>query len=684
MRKNVLSLLLAMGALTLSMASCSNDEPAGNTPEQDGIGIGYMAFTISSDQQGTRAVEVEVDKEAASGEIYNNGDVNEFAICPNNKANAAFFFDDLGNFYSMSNLQAFNDTGLDHGNHNNYAEKYYTYITRWRNTNANPVPTKAIVVLNANPDELNALAESLVAAGAEAVNIVRNRIYNTFDNSGNYVYGVYEYANEQYFTMSNSAFLDDSSADQTVTDITGCICETAEQALKTPATVYVERLLAKYQLYFGSALTELTGAEGYTFTPTTPDGEEVAMLNFVASYTGEDQTSLDYPTYTPKKWSVYIVNWGINGLEKKGRLIKNIAGNSGYFEGWNAYAYHRSFWGESPEYETADGFTTQYRPTIYDVDATKYADTYFGNSNYSAGDVDQKNTLHYVSFNDLKTRARYKYTAERTYNAPAGLTGYGPYRYASHYLIGAQLILDGVDTDLTTKNASNQLTGVTDKYYAYNFYWATAGDYIRYAYRRMATQVADGRTHTITLNNKTVTIAGVSDGYLYAKKENEDAYERIEVKDAANYFELQPAQVIHGDGKVALKATKTLYIKTGNNTYAELSEDQTTNMIYYFSEPAKHFAKGAMYYAVPVQHKLGKSKGTMAEINKDSGRYVVGNFGTVRNHWYRLTISTIGSVGSPVDNPDQPIIPDPEDEYYVALEIVILPWHVIDNGSVDL
>ena len=62
----------------------------------------------------------------------------------------------------------------------------------------------------------------------------------------------------------------------------------------------------------------------------------------------------------------------------------------------------------------------------------------------------------------------------------------------------------------------------------------------------------------------------------------------------------------------------------------------------------------------------------------------MGDFGVVRNHWYRLNVRTIANVGIPVDDPDQPIIPDPEDDYYVAFEIVVLPWHIIDMGEIDL
>ena len=664
----------------MSLASCSSEEPAGNQM-QEGEGIGYMSFTIANPAEGTRAAG---DTEADNKEIYNNGDAQEYAICPNNQANAVFFYDEDGTFYSMSYLQAFNNTGDGHPNHDNYAEKYYTYITRWANTNAKPVPTQALVVLNASPAALDAL-KGLTRDEFRATS------YKVFDDNGNYTYGIYEYGGEKYFTMSNSAFYE--AGDATVTSVAGKICETAEDALMNPVTVYVERLLTKFQLTFGKDAAELINNDSnFIFDPMTPNGEKAAQVNYVASYDGTGD-NLDYPDYESIDWKIYVANWGINGLEKKGNLLKNIDTEKTLFLNgaidWNDWMYHRSYWGFSPDYATTTGFTTQYRYAGYDPEAKTYEDKFFGNADYNpANESAQLNTLHYVSFNDLKARARYKYTAERTYNAAAGLEGYGPYRFASHYLVAAQLMFPNVDTDMTTKNARNQLTEVADKYYAYNFFWATEEDYIRYAYRRMATMVTDGRQHDMEINGVSASIKGVSDGYLYYKEYEGDqaVFKRIEVANATDYFETQPAQVIHGDGKIALKAKKgaSILIRTGENSFTKLTDEQLTCMIYSFSEPAKHFAKGAMYYAIPVQHKYGISTGEMAAIDKDNGQYNEGQFGVVRNHWYRLNIKNIGSIGIPVDNPDQPIIPDPEDEYYIALEIVVLPWHVIDNGEVDL
>ena len=294
MRVNKLFIpMFAFGALAIT--SCSSEEPLGGGNQyEEGEGIGYMAFTIASPESGTRAdgadLADEDDLTASDNEIYNSGDPNEYAICPNNQANVAFFFDNNNVFYGMSALQGVSQDNNHNGSHagDNYGdtERYYTYITRWRNTNANPTPSKVVVVLNANPDDLNTLATSLSGNSGEDLNTVLNYEFNTYDNSGNYIYGVYNFGNEKYFTMSNSSYLDENNNVANATDITAKVFDTAEKALQSPATVYVERLLAKYQLGFGANGYEMIdGNSEFIFKPFATDDAtgiaNMAKINYV-------------------------------------------------------------------------------------------------------------------------------------------------------------------------------------------------------------------------------------------------------------------------------------------------------------------------------------------------------------------------------------------------------------------
>lgn len=91
-----------------------------------------------------------------------------------------------------------------------------------------------------------------------------------------------------------------------------------------------------------------------------------------------------------------------------------------------------------------------------------------------------------------------------------------------------------------------------------------------------------------------------------------------------------------------------------------------------------HYAGGHTYYYTTIQH-----------IWNDNANNV-GYFGVVRNHWYRVNINSIVGPGTPVPNPDQPIIPVTPSETltYLSASINVLQWRIVDNnvnfdGSID-
>lgn len=57
-------------------------------------------------------------------------------------------------------------------------------------------------------------------------------------------------------------------------------------------------------------------------------------------------------------------------------------------------------------------------------------------------------------------------------------------------------------------------------------------------------------------------------------------------------------------------------------------------------------------------------------------------YGVVRNHVYKLTLSSIKGLGVPVVNPDEPIIPEnPEDKlFYVGAKVRILKWRIFNQN----
>lgn len=84
--------------------------------------------------------------------------------------------------------------------------------------------------------------------------------------------------------------------------------------------------------------------------------------------------------------------------------------------------------------------------------------------------------------------------------------------------------------------------------------------------------------------------------------------------------------------------------------------------------PVDHYNGGRMYYSGSIAHQNGKSD------------YLTKYYGTVRNHWYKFTITSINGIGTPVDDPNQLIIPDKyayKDQMGVHTELV--GWHLKDT-----
>ena len=87
---------------------------------------------------------------------------------------------------------------------------------------------------------------------------------------------------------------------------------------------------------------------------------------------------------------------------------------------------------------------------------------------------------------------------------------------------------------------------------------------------------------------------------------------------------------------------------------------------------------GNTYYFAPIKHQAA----TAATETEPATNF----YGVVRNHVYKMNISSITGYGTPVANPNQ-AIDEPEDptegDTYMNAEVVILDWRIVEN-NVDL
>lgn len=116
--------------------------------------------------------------------------------------------------------------------------------------------------------------------------------------------------------------------------------------------------------------------------------------------------------------------------------------------------------------------------------------------------------------------------------------------------------------------------------------------------------------------------------------------------------------------------TKKYYTKTTSGTTPTFTEvDKATVLAAIEADKAEIRKDGRAYYYVPIKH-LG-STGELAE------------YGIVRNHFYKITLSGITGFGTPVYDPNKvvrPAVPTYEDTY-LAARVQVLQWRVVNQNA---
>lgn len=133
--------------------------------------------------------------------------------------------------------------------------------------------------------------------------------------------------------------------------------------------------------------------------------------------------------------------------------------------------------------------------------------------------------------------------------------------------------------------------------------------------------------------------------------------------------------VICNEDHVAIDIYTQDFERAGQQTQRErlraANDNDVKSLLYEWVGATDHFNEGRMYYACGINHD---PTGSAADSATGSGG--TGRFGTVRNNWYQFNLKSISGLGVPVDDPDQPIVPDragPNDQINVMVSF--LDWH---------
>ena len=120
--------------------------------------------------------------------------------------------------------------------------------------------------------------------------------------------------------------------------------------------------------------------------------------------------------------------------------------------------------------------------------------------------------------------------------------------------------------------------------------------------------------------------------------------------------------------------TKKYYTKTNTGTTPTFTEvPKATVLAAIEADKAEIRKDGRAYYYVPIKH-LGST-----DTNADA----IAEYGIVRNHFYKITLSGIKGFGTPVYDPSKVVVPavPTYQDTYLAARVQVLQWRVVNQNA---
>lgn len=350
---------LALGALVVS---CADEGIAdkGKKPLEGDTPYYINLQLITENSNFTRAEESE------SSLI--DGTHNEHDISP--KAhNFALFFDKDDNYISYADLYSVNEKpndeeepdekGNKHGHEDKPVPVEATYSCRFYGF-ANREPKKVLVVANANKKIYDQLTnfpgwdleevmkqvweeKGRLDINTESGTAEYSYIDDPYDNlgfckittdaNGNVVADDDEHGiTSRYFTMTNSSYVENNVVHCAELIPDECVTTNGDVENLKPVKIYLERMVSKFDMSLNFEAKE--------YQPITAPNLDVCV------YENGSFTYYDYP------WAIELLGWGLNGLETKNYIFKNLDQSGDWLThpGWNSVPDRRSYWSIDPHY----------------------------------------------------------------------------------------------------------------------------------------------------------------------------------------------------------------------------------------------------------------------------------------------------------------------------------------------
>ena len=727
---------LQIALASLAFISCVGDKFADDMTDVELAALEgaplYLAvqFHFDSNTPSTRDSYKDGDKD------YEYGSGDEHAIGPT--GNKIIFFDEGGKLYGIYTLtgkktddeyedefftQEDGDSELEENEE--AAFRRVRFVAR-----KGQLPESCLVILNgkediiAKLDEYQANIQKALADKTPLPGVSVHDLLREFWDGANDPYQIGKVAGKDgdfFFTMTSA--MQGSSGPASIKNN---IRKTIPEAKEAAAKLYVERMVAKFSFEINNENAE-GGTDKNIFYPS----QYADLINVTSSKNLNEGTE---EGRIARKWRVKVTGWNVNALETESHYFKNISANGGYFEGWNDNNNFRSYWSEDPHYdkEYNENRTGKTENLLYYPWQFRRAFDYNLNY-YDDFDKTGKNLLRNYSFTDLKLGTnvfdKVVYVPENTYDAQAvlktatypGLDQRDELLACTHLLVGAELQImkdDEVDDDDDFFEADEDDSGYRtpkDLFRDRNgFYYLSERECVAALVHDFNQLLkAEKRLCFTHYKDWDADLSGTEE--LVADTEGDYS---LYYKNGNNWVELTESEVLNegsfndtelkmpiatirkGDGKrmpwmeklieenrlaigtsggtatPSLKiyqpkpdnhetvvADKTKLAKTTGND--DDSYSYIKSLLYEWLGAIDHFKEGKMYYAQGIYN-------TLSSDDKPQ------DWGVVRNSWYKFNLNKISSIGIPVDDVEQPIVPervDLNDEINVTIKII--DWHKI-------
>ena len=463
----------------------------------------------------------------------------------------------------------------------------------------------------------------------------------------------------------------------TVKDDNGDNVNLWERVLEIP----VERMLAKFTLKIDADKEAQYDEATQTFTPLENDMVVFTELDRHGNHL------YDNKTYSYK---VKVVGWGVNALETKTNLYKKVTAGSNYFTGWSDPSNLRTYWAEDSHYAFSKDYPLQFRKAL-DNPKLKYYD-----------DLEERgvNMLQNYSYTDLNNGLDSPvFAPENTYdnsnNYSEWLAYYDPERM--HVLTGSHIL---ICTELLTNMENGVDFKKGDFFRDRNGVWYLNEEQLFYSMIQTLSNEFKSQSEmqfyykdwnepklysTSEDVGKTIILDTEGEWFMYYQDEKiditnyQEIYKKLKQADngckatAKSYITNSDGQRIIWFDDISIRDAEGNLIQrctidgidnrghTIKTHLGPLDHNHHKSLLYEWLGVVDHFREGRMYYAAPLQNVSAN------------------NYGSVRNTWYKMSLGNINRLGTPVDDPLEPIVPNGSMKaYQLTFNVKIMDWHNIE------